>query len=82
MTDSDRDQIVERMFPDWQDHLIDGRIIDHILKGLSRCGHKATKRRARVQADGKAQTAFASRDEAPKHANTGGQDASDSGPER
>ena len=82
MTDSDRDQIVERMFPDWQDHLIDGRIIDHILKGLSRYGQKATKRRARVEADGEAQTAFASRNEAPKHRNTGDQDARDGGPER
>lgn len=35
MTELEREQIVARMFPDWQEHLNDGKVIDHILEGLS-----------------------------------------------
>ena len=35
MTEMDRIQIVEGMFPDWREHLNDGRVIDHILDGLT-----------------------------------------------
>ena len=35
MTDMDRMRIVENMFPDWKEHLSDGKIIDHILEGLA-----------------------------------------------
>jgi hypothetical protein len=35
MTELQREQIVGRMFPDWREHLNDGRVIDHILEGLT-----------------------------------------------
>jgi hypothetical protein len=35
MTESQREEIVEGMFPDWREHLNDGKVIDHILEGLS-----------------------------------------------
>jgi hypothetical protein len=35
MTESDREEIVERMFPDWKEHLSDGRVIDQVLDGLT-----------------------------------------------
>jgi hypothetical protein len=35
MTELDRMQIVENMFPDWREHLSDGKIIDQILDGLT-----------------------------------------------
>jgi hypothetical protein len=35
MTELDRMQIVEGMFPDWREHLNDGKIIDQILDGLT-----------------------------------------------
>ena len=35
MTEMDRMRIVENMFPDWREHLSDGKIIDHILEGLA-----------------------------------------------
>src|ERR1700746_115721 len=35
MTEFDRMKIVENMFPDWREHLSDGKIIDHILEGLT-----------------------------------------------
>jgi hypothetical protein len=34
MTESDRVWIVERMFPDWKEHLNDRKTIDRIMKGL------------------------------------------------
>jgi hypothetical protein len=36
MTELDRVRIVERMFPDWKEHLNDRETIDRIMKGL-RC---------------------------------------------
>jgi hypothetical protein len=35
MTESQREEIIEGMFPNWQDHLNDGKVIDSILEGLS-----------------------------------------------
>ena len=35
MTEMDRMRIVENMFPDWREHLSDGKIIDYILEGLA-----------------------------------------------
>ena len=35
MTELDRMQIVESMFPDWREHLSDGKIMDQILDGLT-----------------------------------------------
>jgi hypothetical protein len=35
MTESQREEIIEGMFPDWREHLNDGKVIDHILDGLS-----------------------------------------------
>jgi len=35
MTESQREEIIEGMFPDWREHLNDGKVIDHILEGLS-----------------------------------------------
>jgi hypothetical protein len=35
MTESDREEVVERMFPDWKEHLSDGRVIDQVLDGLT-----------------------------------------------
>ena len=35
MTEFDRMRIVEDMFPDWREHLSDGKIIDQILEGLT-----------------------------------------------
>ena len=34
MTELDRMQIVENMFPEWREHLNDGKVIDYILEGL------------------------------------------------
>jgi uncharacterized OB-fold protein len=31
-----REKIVECMFPDWREHLSDGKVIDHILEQLAR----------------------------------------------
>jgi hypothetical protein len=36
VTDLQREKIVERMFPDWREHLSDGKVIDHILEQLAR----------------------------------------------
>ena len=35
MTESQREEIIEGMFPDWQEHLNDGKVIDNILEGLT-----------------------------------------------
>ena len=35
MTELDRVQIVENMFPDWKEHLNDGKVIDQVLDGLT-----------------------------------------------
>lgn len=35
MTELDRIEIVENMFPDWRAHLNDGKVIDQILDGLA-----------------------------------------------
>ena len=35
MTELDRMQIVEKLFPDWREHLQDGKVIDQVLDGLS-----------------------------------------------
>lgn len=35
MTELDRMRIVENMFPDWREHLNDGKVVDHILDGLT-----------------------------------------------
>jgi hypothetical protein len=35
MTEMDRVRIVESMFPDWREHLHDGKVIDDILEGLA-----------------------------------------------
>ena len=35
ITEYQREEIIEGMFPDWQEHLNDGKVIDHILEGLS-----------------------------------------------
>lgn len=35
MTELDRMQVVENMFPDWREHLNDGKVIDQILDGLT-----------------------------------------------
>lgn len=35
MTELDRIQVVENMFPDWREHLNDGQVIDQILDGLT-----------------------------------------------
>lgn len=35
MTEMDRVQIVENMFPDWKEHLNDGKVIDQVLDGLT-----------------------------------------------
>jgi hypothetical protein len=35
MTELDRMQIVEDMFPDWKEHLNDGKVLDQVLKGLT-----------------------------------------------
>ena len=35
MTELDRMQIVEHMFPHWREHLNDGKVIDQILDGLT-----------------------------------------------
>jgi hypothetical protein len=36
VNDLQREKIVERMFPDWREHLTDGKVIDHILEQLAR----------------------------------------------
>jgi hypothetical protein len=55
MTELQREQIVGRMFPDWREHLNDGRVIDHILEGLTcdgivfnRCSRPSCKNVARA----------------------------------
>jgi hypothetical protein len=55
MTELQREQIVGRMFPDWREHLNDGRVIDHILEGLTcdgivfnRCSRPSCKNIARA----------------------------------
>ena len=35
MTELDRIQIVESMFPDWREHLSDGKVLDQVLDGLA-----------------------------------------------
>ena len=35
MTEVDRMRIVENMFPDWREHLRDGKVIDNMLDGLT-----------------------------------------------
>jgi len=35
MIEFDRMKTVEHMFPDWREHLSDGKMIDHILEGLA-----------------------------------------------
>ena len=35
MTELDRMQIVEKMFPDWMEHLNDGKVLDQVLDGLA-----------------------------------------------
>lgn len=35
MTELDRMQIVEKLFPDWREHLNDGKVIDQVLDGLA-----------------------------------------------
>ena len=35
MTEMDRMQIVEDMFPEWREHLSDGKVLDQILDGLT-----------------------------------------------
>jgi len=32
MTESQREEIIEGTFPDWREHLNDGKVIDHIRK--------------------------------------------------
>jgi hypothetical protein len=36
VTEVQREKIVECMFPDWPEHLSDGKVIDHILQQLGR----------------------------------------------
>jgi hypothetical protein len=36
VTEFQREKIVERMCPDWREHLSDGRVIDSILRQLGR----------------------------------------------
>jgi len=35
MTELDRMQIVEKMFPNWMEHLNDGKVLDQVLDGLA-----------------------------------------------
>jgi hypothetical protein len=35
MTELQSEQIVGRMFPNWGEHLHDGKVLDHILEGLA-----------------------------------------------
>ena len=35
MTEMDRVRIVEDMFPDWREHLHDGKVLDQVLNGLT-----------------------------------------------
>jgi hypothetical protein len=55
MTELQREKIVGRMFPDWREHFNDGRVIDHILEGLTcegivfnRCSRPSCKNVART----------------------------------
>lgn len=55
MTELQREQIVNQMYPDWREHLNDGRVIDHILEGLTcdrimfnRCSRPSCKNAARA----------------------------------
>jgi hypothetical protein len=43
MTERERERIVEAMFPDWTEHLNDGKVLDHIVEELARCGAKSAK---------------------------------------
>ena len=54
MTELDRLQIVENMFPHWQEHLNDGKVLDQVLDGLTckeivlnRCSRPGCSRVAR-----------------------------------
>ena len=54
MTEFQREQVVGRMFPDWREHLNDGKVIDHILERLTcdgivfnRCSRPSCKNVAR-----------------------------------
>jgi hypothetical protein len=54
MTELQREQIVGRMFPDWREHLNDGKVIDQILEGLTcdgivfnKCSRPSCKNAAR-----------------------------------
>lgn len=35
MTELERLRIVENMFPDWREHLNDGKVLDQVLDGLT-----------------------------------------------
>ena len=35
MTELDRVRIVDNMFPDWKEHLNDGKVLDQVLDGLA-----------------------------------------------
>jgi hypothetical protein len=35
MTELERERIVEQMFPDWREHLSDGKVLDQVLDGLA-----------------------------------------------
>jgi hypothetical protein len=35
MTEVDRERIIEQLFPNWREHLSDGKVIDNILDALS-----------------------------------------------
>ena len=43
MTEMDRMPIVQNMFPDWMEHLSDGKIIDHGCNNVARRGRKRCK---------------------------------------
>ena len=54
MTEMDRITIVENMFPEWREHLNDGKVIENVLEGLSfqqivhnRCSRPGCKNVAR-----------------------------------
>ena len=41
MTECEREGIVKQMFPDWTEHLNDGKVLDNILEELNRCGARS-----------------------------------------
>jgi hypothetical protein len=45
MTELEREEIVEQMFPDWVEHLNDGKVLDNILKQVNRCGARSGSRK-------------------------------------